>query len=117
MVTWRMWQISGWFQVNASVRAAWGRAEAAATEGRKEATMAHDVALANAASAEERCNMTEAGLKALREEQARLQEWEEELKAWEDALADRDAELAQAAKDKAAEQGRPGKLKEDVDRA
>ena len=65
--------------------------------------------------------MAEAEMKALREEQAdqtrQLQEHEEELRAREAVLADRDAELAQAAKDQAVERDRLGKLKEDVDRA
>ena len=65
---------------------------------------ARDAALADATSAKERCNMAEAEMKALREEQAdqtrRLQEREEELNAQEVALSDHDAKLAQAARTK-----------------
>ena len=55
--------ISRWLQANASVRTAWGRAEAADVESRKEAgeaTATHDVALASAASAKEHCSRVEA---------------------------------------------------------
>ena len=82
--------------------------------------MARDVVLADATSAKEHCNTVEAELKALSEEQAdqarRLQERVEELKAREAALAVRDAELARAAKDQAAERDRLDKMKKEVDR-
>nr|XP_020146653.1 uncharacterized protein LOC109731853 [Aegilops tauschii subsp. strangulata] len=75
---------------------AWSRAEAAAAESNKEAseaTTALDMALADAASAEECCNKAEAGLKALREEQDAhgqlLQQREEDIKAHEATLTDR----------------------------
>ena len=85
---------------------AWSRAEAAAAESNKEAseaTTARDMALADAASAEECCNKAEAGLKALREEQDAhgqlLQQREEDIKAHEATLTDRVAMLAQATAD------------------
>ena len=65
--------VLGWLQANTSARAAWGPAEAAAAESRKEASEAlgaHEAVLASAASAKERCDKAEGELTVLQEGQA-----------------------------------------------
>nr|XP_020195274.1 uncharacterized protein LOC109781082 [Aegilops tauschii subsp. strangulata] len=117
----RLVLISGWLQADTSAKTAWGWAEAAIMEGRREdakAKEARDTALANAASAEECRAEAEAKLKALQDEQAshnrRLQQLEEDLKARKAKLADRGAELAEVTTDQAAERGHLDTLNKEV---
>ena len=84
-----------------SAKTAWGRAEATASESKREASEAleaRDAALTSATSAKERCDKAEAELNALWEGQAahiqRLWQKEEDLKACKAMLADRNAKLA-----------------------
>ena len=114
--------IVGWLRSDASMRAGCGQAMAASEEGKRAAdlaTAAHEVALKDVEAAKEHCRVAEAELKTMcneRATEARQHEArEEKLKAREDAVAGRDTELEQSAREQAAKRDRLEKLKKEVE--
>ena len=104
VVAGRLELVSGRLHSDASVRAALRRAATASEEEKQAATQAaaaREVALKDAAVAQDRCKALEAELQGLRDEHTKeardRQVKEEKMKAREDAVRYRDAELTRLA--------------------
>ena len=113
--------VSGWLQLDVSVRAALSQAAVTSEKEKQaaaQAAAAREAALKDADAAQDHCRVLEAELKILREERAKdargRKAEEERMKAREDAVKGRDTELEQLAQAQAAERGRLEELERNV---